>query len=224
MSRIIHGDCLAVMPTFPDRCVDLVVTDPPYLVNYTDRSGRSIANDKNGDWLAPAFSEIYRVLRPNTFCISFYGWNKVDQFFSAWRAAGFRAVGHFVFAKSYDSKTRFVRYRHESAYLLAKGMPELPQNPPADVMRWTYPGNGYHPTQKPVEILTTLIEAFTKPGAIVMDPFAGSGSTGVAALQSGRRFVGIELDSRYHAAAIGRLATAGQPAPAQARSQERMAA
>ncbi|WP_442867603.1 hypothetical protein [Castellaniella sp. S9] len=42
------------MPTFPDRCVDLVLTDPPYLVNYTDRSGRSIANDSRGEWLAPA--------------------------------------------------------------------------------------------------------------------------------------------------------------------------
>ncbi|WP_323011515.1 DNA methyltransferase [Castellaniella sp.] len=209
MSRIIQGNCLDIMPTFPDRCVDLVLTDPPYLVNYKDRSGRTIEGDKEGSWLIPAFQEVHRVLRQNTMCISFYGWNQVDQFSGAWRAAGFRVVGHIVFAKPYASKSRFLRYQHESAYLLAKGMPDLPDNPPSDVMPWQYSGNRFHPTQKPVSILSTLIETFSKPRDIVLDPFAGSGSTGVAALQTGRRFVGIELDRKYHAAAEQRITAIG---------------
>lgn len=215
MSRIILGDCLAVMPTFPDRCVDLVLTDPPYLVNYQDRSGRSIANDNDDVWLAPAFKQIYRVLRDDSLCISFYGWNRVDRFFAAWRAAGFRAVGHIVFAKPYQSKARFLGYRHEAAYLLAKGRPAVPQTPPADVQPWQYSGNRLHPTQKPVSALVPLIEAFSPPRGIVLDPFAGSGSTCVAARQAGRRYVGIELDARWHAAAVERL---------QAEQHERLAA
>ncbi|MFY3457776.1 DNA methylase [Achromobacter xylosoxidans] len=205
MSRVVLGDCLSILPTLPDRCIDLVLTDPPYLVNYQDRSGRSIANDINDDWLAPAFQQIHRVMRKDTLCISFYGWNRVDRFFAAWRAAGLRAVGHIVFAKEYSSKARFLGYRHEAAYLLAKGQPPLPAAPLPDVMSWKYSGNRHHPTQKPVECLAPLIEAFTKPRAIVLDPFAGSGSTCVAARQVGRRFYGIEMDPKYHAAALQRL-------------------
>ncbi len=205
MSRLILGNCLDVMPTFPDRCVDFVLTDPPYLVNYVDRSGRKIANDIDDAWLAPAFNQIYRLLRNDSLCVSFYGWNRVDRFVSAWKTAGFRIVGHLVFAKKYQSKSRFVRYQHESAYLLAKGSPGVPDEPLSDVMPWEYSGNRLHPTQKPVESLAPLIESFTKHNDIVLDPFAGSGSTGVAALRAGRRFVGIELDQKYHAAAFARL-------------------
>lgn len=205
MSRVVLGDCLSVLPTLPDRCVDLVLTDPPYLVNYVDRTGRSIANDRCDDWLVPAFGQMYRVLRNDAFCVSFYGWNRVDSFFAAWRAAGFRVVGHIVFAKSYQSKARFLGYRHEAAYLLAKGHPEVPAVPPPDVLPWKYTGNRYHPTQKPVECLVPLIEAFSRPRDIVLDPFAGSGSTCVAAKQAGRRFYGIELDPKHHDAAMRRL-------------------
>ncbi len=214
MNRIVLGDCLAVLPTLPDRAVDFVLTDPPYLVDYQDRNGRRIANDKDDGWLLPAFQQIHRTLRDDAFCISFYGWSRVDRFFSAWRAAGFRAVGHIVFAKRYQSSARFLRYQHEQAYLLAKGQPALPDEPLPDVMPWHYSGNRLHPTQKPVESLAPLIKTFCPSHGIVLDPFAGSGSTCVAARQTGRRFLGIELDARYHAAATARLnlAPAGRAA------------
>jgi hypothetical protein len=67
------------------------------------------------------------------------------------RAAGFQPVGHLVFRKTYSSKSRFLSYRHEQAYLLAKGRPPLPKQPLADVMDMPYSGNKLHPTQKPVE-------------------------------------------------------------------------
>ncbi|KUY63381.1 DNA methylase [Burkholderia cepacia] len=205
MSFLLNGDCLDVLPQIPDGIVDFALTDPPYLVNYRDRSGRSIANDANADWMNPAFAEIYRVLRNDALCISFYGWNRVDLFFEAWKRAGFRVVGHLVFAKSYASKARFVKYQHESAYLLAKGSPALPECPLPDVMRWTYSGNRHHPTEKSVNCLLPLIETFTQPQHIVLDPFAGSGSTCVAAHKLGRRYIGIELDSAWYSAAYARL-------------------
>lgn len=205
MSRIVLGNCLTVLPTLPDKAVDFVLTDPPYLVDYQDREGRRIANDKDDRWLAPAFKQIHRILRDDAFCISFYGWSRVDRFFSAWRAAGFHVVGHIVFAKSYQSKARFLRYQHESAYLLAKGRPAQPQEPLPDVLPWKYSGNRLHPTQKPVDSMATLIKTFCPSHGIVLDPFAGSGSTCVAAQQTGRRFLGIELDEQYHAAATARL-------------------
>lgn len=208
MNTLIHGDCLAVLPTLPAASVDFVLTDPPYLVNFRDRSGRTIANDVQADWLDPAFAQIYRTLKRDALCISFYGWNKVDLFFKAWKSAGFRVAGHIVFTKQYASNARFVKYQHESAYLLVKGNPALPVAPIADVMPWRYSGNKIHPTQKSVESLAPLIEAFTKPGDVILDPFAGSGSTLAAAKQLGRRFIGIELDATYYAAASERLGLA----------------
>ena len=83
-NTLLNGDCLDVLPQLPAHSADLVLTDPPYLVNYKDRSGRSIANDVRDDWLEPAFSEISRVLRPNSLCVSFYGWTRVDKFMNAW--------------------------------------------------------------------------------------------------------------------------------------------
>lgn len=204
-NTVIHGDCLAVMPTLPSGSVDFILTDPPYLVRYRDRSGRTVANDRDGSWLAPAFAEAYRLLKDDSLCVSFYGWQAVDAFMAAWRTAGFRPVGHLVFAKRYASSSRFTAARHEAAYLLAKGRPALPASPPDDVVPFPYTGNRLHPTQKPVPALSSLIAAYTRPGDLVFDPFAGSGSTLVAAQTLGRRALGIELDARHAQTGVNRL-------------------
>jgi hypothetical protein len=122
--NIVHGDCVQTMRPMHSGCVDFILTDPPYLVRYRSRDGRSIANDDNAHWLRPAFAEMYRLLKHGSFCVSFYGWNKADQFIAAWRAAGFRIVGHIVFRKRYASSVRFLRYEHEAAYLPRQGRRE----------------------------------------------------------------------------------------------------
>jgi site-specific DNA-methyltransferase (adenine-specific) len=196
-NTIIHGDSLVVLPHLPAASVDLVLTDPPYVVNYRSRDGRSIAGDSESTWIAQAFRQLFRILRPNCFCISFYGWNLADVFMSAWRKAGFKPVGHIVWVKRYASGQRFLRYQHESAYLLAKGRPRPRHFPLKDVLRWEYTGNVLHPTQKPVSALRPLIGAFSRQGDLVLDPFAGSGSTLVAAAELRRRYLGIEIERRY---------------------------
>jgi adenine-specific DNA-methyltransferase len=204
-NRIFLGDCIEVLKTVPTNHVDFVLTDPPYLVGYKDRTGRSIKNDVESDWLKPAFREVFRVLKPDSLCVSFYGWTKTDLFFDAWKTAGFRIVGHITFPKRYSSSTRLMRYSHENAYLLAKGSPQAPAYPIGDVIDWTYSGNKLHPTQKPLSVLTPLIETFCPRGGIVLDPFAGSGSTLIAARSLGRRYLGVELDPQYHDLASKRM-------------------
>jgi site-specific DNA-methyltransferase (adenine-specific) len=209
INTIMQGDCIDVMGQIPANSVDFILTDPPYLVNYRDRSGRGIQNDVKADWLKPAMQEAYQVLKQDRLAVMFYGWSKIDVFFEAWRGAGFQPVGHLVFPKTYSSKTRFFRYQHEQAYLLAKGRPSLPRQPLADVMEFTYTGNKLHPTQKPVAALARLIRSFTLPGELVLDAFCGSGSTCAAALLTDRKYIGIELDPTYfnHASArLGRVA------------------
>jgi site-specific DNA-methyltransferase (adenine-specific) len=207
LDSVTCSDCVEVTAHLPPRCVDFILTDPPYLVRYRDRLGRSIANDEDDAWLAPAFRAMHRVLRDDALCVTFYGWPRADAFMAAARAAGFRPAGHIVFRKRYASGVRFLRYEHEQAFLFAKGRPPLPVSPPPDVIdAWRYTGNRLHPTQKPVSALRPLIEAFSAPGEIVLDPFCGSGSTLVAARELGRRFIGIELDAAHHATCRERLA------------------
>jgi len=205
VNTVLLGDCVGLMRGLDAESVDFILTDPPYLVNYRDRSGRSIRNDDNDQWLVPAFAEMYRVLKDQSFCVSFYGWNKADVFISAWRSAGFTLAGHLVFRKSYSSSVRLLRYQHEQAYLLCKGQLPRISSPISDVIDFPYTGNTLHPTQKPTAALEPLIRVFCPVGGIVLDPFCGSGSTLVSAQNSGRRYIGIELDQAHHRTACRRL-------------------
>ena len=204
-NQIINGDANEILKALPSQQTDLIVTDPPYLVNYKDREGRTIANDDN-DSILETYAEMYRILKPDSYCISFFGWTALDRFSAAWKAAGFQIKGRIVWVKSYASRKGHTAYRHEAAIVLTKGKPKMPLNPLPDVQEWTYSGNKAHPTEKAVDILTPLIETYSKPGDVIVDPFAGSGSTLVAAALKGRRYLGIELDAAYCRHAETRLA------------------
>lgn len=157
--------------------MDFILTDPPYITRYRGRDGRTVANDDNDQWLRPAVNQMHRVLKPGGFCVSFYGWAKADVFMD-----------------------------HEQAYLLAKGEVSPPEHPVPDVIDFDYTGNRLHPTQKPISALAPLIECFTRPGELVLDPFCGSGSTLEAARSLGRDWLGVELDATHHATVKARLA------------------
>jgi site-specific DNA-methyltransferase (adenine-specific) len=195
------------MRRFPAASVDLVLVDPPYLVDYRERAGRRITNDapSAGGWLTPSVREICRVLKPDRFFVSFYGWPQIDRFMAAWKQAGFRPVSHLVWTKDSPSKTGYTAGHHETAYLLAKGRPPTPDEPPPDVNPWQDTRNRLHPTQKSVAVLRPLIRAFSREAGLVLDPFAGSGSSAVAAVRENRRFIAIEQDPQYCGIAERRL-------------------
>jgi len=191
----------------PDQSVDLVLTDPPYLVGYRDRSGRTVANDENADAVIPSIAEMYRVLKDDRYAIIFCGYSAIDRFSAAWTNAGFSTLGQIVWRKRYVSSRGHIARQHESAWLLGKGLPARPYQPLSDLQEWKYSGNRFHPTEKSVEILKPLIETYSNAGALVLDPFMGSGSTCVAAALCGdRRYLGIELEQRYCEHARRRIA------------------
>ena len=204
-NQIIQGDALQRLAELTTNSIDLIVTDPPYLVGYRDRHNRTIANDRNPDGVLPAFEHMGRVLRDNRYLILFCGWSAIDLFSQAWTEAGFRSVGQILWRKPYVSSTWHTQCCHESAWLLVKGRPAKPKAPVHDVLDWVYSGNRFHPTEKAVDILTPLIRAYSLPGATVLDPFSGSGSTSVAAALCGRNSIGIELEERYCSYARRRL-------------------
>jgi len=206
MNQIIEGNAADVLQTVQEGTIDLVVTDPPYLVNYRDRDGRSLRNDDNADGVMPVFAPMARAMKQNSYAVCFAGWSALPQFTAAWDAAGLRIVSQIIWQKSYASRKGFTEYRHESAFVLAKGNPAKPAHPLPSVMDWVYSGNRSHPTEKAVDILTPLVRCFSKPGDLVCDPFSGSGSTSVAAALSGRDYLGIDIDAQHVATAKARLA------------------
>lgn len=212
LDRVLHGDCTVIMREMPSASVDLIVTDPPYLVDYRPRDGRRCSGDDDASWLAPAFRELCRILKPDRFLATFYGWPWIDRFMAVWKASGFRPVSHLVWVKSHCSREGYTRSFHEVGFLLAKGRPERPGVPLRDVLPWKYTGNSLHPNEKPVIAITPLIETYSKPGEIVLDPFAGSGTTGLAALAARRRFILIERDERHCATAHARLSNSSSSA------------
>lgn len=220
VNTITQGDCINVMHEMPANSIDFILTDPPYLANFRDRQGRTLQNDTDPRWLKPAMAEASRVLKQNRLMLCFYGWVRLEKFVEAWRDAGLRTVGHVVFRKSYTSKSRFLKYQHEPAYLLAKGNPPLPKNPLPDVQRLLFTGNKLHPTQKAVMSLIPVLQAYTLPGDVILDPFCGSGSTCAAAALTGRNYIGVELDNEYFTQAAARMERVKERIAAKRRSSQ----
>lgn len=197
---IYHGDCIKLLANLKSECVDFVLTDPPYLVNYKGRwdgNKNVIVGDDDPNWLLPAYTEIYRVMKDNTFCVTFYGWPHADAFLGIWKKIGFRPISHLAFVKNHWGLGRFSRGQHETAFLLAKGKPAIPTNPISDVIFWTHVPRKIHPNQKPTTALHPVLQTFAPERAIVLDPFMGSGSTLKAASDLGMSAIGIEIDEVY---------------------------
>lgn len=207
-NQIIHGDAAEVLAELQEGAIDLVITDPPYLVNYKDRQGRSLQNDDNPDGVLPVFEPLARSLKEDAYMICFCGWSAIPKFSAAWEKAGLRIVSQIVWKKSYASRTGYTAYQHEMAYVLAKGNPRKPSYPISSVQDWIYSGNKNHPTEKSVENISSLVRCFSNPDDLICDPFSGSGSTSVASVLNGRNYLGIDIDEKHVATAKARLAGA----------------
>ncbi|MFO0807560.1 MAG: DNA methyltransferase [Gemmataceae bacterium] len=206
---IFHGDCREVLPALPAKSIDFVLTDPPYLVDYKgrwDKKNKAIVGDQDPDWLRPVFSEVWRLLKNDSLCLSFYGWPHSDTFLGVWKEIGFRPVSHIVFVKNVWGLGRFTRGQHETAFLLAKGSPKLPDRPKSDVVEWERERRAFHPNQKPVGALYPILASFAPEGGTVLDPFMGSGSTLRAAKDMGLAAIGVEVEKRYCVRAARRMA------------------
>ena len=206
-SQIWLGDCREVLPLLVAESVDLVLTDPPYGVGFQSNHRKEqfdkIANDETLEWLTPVFKEVERVMKRDSLCISFYGWPHADKFVNAWRANGFTLVSHMVWVKNVWGFGHFTRACHEPAYLLAKGKPPIPDVAPSSVFEWTRETDTQHPTQKPIDAIRQCLDAYA--GAVILDPFMGSGTTLRAAKDLGRKAIGIEIEEKYCEIAVKRL-------------------
>jgi site-specific DNA-methyltransferase (adenine-specific) len=211
-NKLIHGDSLTVLRQMEPESVDAIITDPPYGINYVSPTGARIQNDT-----APFIWFLYdafRVLKPGSSgrgtLVCFTRWDVQQVFIDAIRLAGFIVKSEVIWDKIQhgmgDLKSQFAP-SHENIIFAVKGKFSFPGHRPKDLITHRkLPGSQMiHPTEKPVPLLADLITAVTKPGDLILDPFAGSGSTLVAAKKTGRRFTGIELDDVHYAKAQRRI-------------------
>lgn len=205
MIKLYQGDCLEIM----DRMiaegvkVDSVITDPPYAIDYQSHRRKTlykkIKNDTNLDWLDDFFNKAYNCLKDNTAIYCFCSWHNVDTFKQKIEKY-FKIKNILIWVKnnhgsgdlqaSYAPTYELIIYANKGRCLIKSKRPE-------DVLYANKTGNKIHPTQKPVDLLENFIKTSTYEKEIILDPFMGSGSTGVACKNLNRNFIGIELEEEY---------------------------
>jgi site-specific DNA-methyltransferase (adenine-specific) len=209
-----QGDCLELMKSIPDSSIDMILTDPPYGIKYSSNMRTKtekfdvLKNDDN-DIRLLAYSEFARILKNNSVAVVFTSWKNV-------------AVDIEELQKLMDIKNIIVWFKggsgmgdlkhtlstnYELAIVCHKGKCRIRGKREGSVFQFAKvnPNKMVHPTEKPVDLIEKIISKFTDENAVILDPFAGSGSTGVAAVNTGRKFIGFELDDKYFEIAKQRI-------------------
>ena len=214
--KLYNGDCLEVIKNIPDKSIDLIITDPPYLMNYQSNRRKKenrfdkIKNDKDNYILIQEyFKECYRIMRNNTAIYCFCSWHNID-FFKKEFEKYFKLKNIIVWNKnnhgtgdlkgSYAPKYEFILFGHKGRTLLReKRIPDVIDCAKISSKKLT------HPTEKPQELLKIFIKQSSDEDNIIFDGFMGTGSCGIATNKLNRKFIGIELDENYFNIAKDRI-------------------
>lgn len=213
------GDCLEVMKQLPDGSVDAVITDPPYGMKYVtawrshgDPMIKPITGDDEvqTEWFKP----FKRLARFRTAIYWFTNENGIEVVRTTIRAAGFGLNTMLVWDKQTMTVGNLNDYGKRTEYIVfgTNGPCRLngSRDPNLISVPRVNPRVMVHPTEKPIPLLTYLVIRSTSPDEIVLDPFMGSGTTGVACMNLGRRFIGIEIDPAYFGIVCRRIEQAQQ--------------
>ena len=215
---VILGDCLEVLRLLPNAHVNAVVTDPPYMIG-----ARSIGDPKSkagawGDlmnasfWYGEWMGECWRVLKDGGYMAIFMNWRSLPMFLKAASGKMIPATSLAVWDKEWigPAGPSQLRGRYELILFCGKQGAKIANRSQPDLFfhKWMAGNMGEtgHPAEKPVALLREILELITNPGALILDPFCGSASTGIAAIETGRHFLGIEIDEKWHALSEQRLA------------------
>jgi site-specific DNA-methyltransferase (adenine-specific) len=230
-----RGDALALLHDLPDASVDAVVTDPPSSSGGMVRGDRAAAGNHrkySGDavnllpefggdsrdqrsyayWCALWLAECRRVTKPAGLIMVFTDWRQLPATTDAVQSGGWVWRGLVPWYKP-NTRPQSGRFTAQCEFVVWGSNGAMP----VDRSRGTFPGfyqyqperNKEHVTQKPIGLMRDLV-AIVPEGGVVLDPFAGSGTTGVACIETRRQFIGMEMTEHYHGVAVERLTAAAR--------------
>lgn len=224
MKNLKCGDCLELMKDIPDNSVDLIITDPPYPTTSRGSAGNSGGmlqkeinkkgkvfnfNNINCKEYAPEF---YRILKNGSHCYIMTNHVNLVEMLNTFINSGFHFIKCLIWDKGNKIMGQYYMSQFEYILFFRKGKGKKINNcGTSDILSIknikTKDNNGknLHDTEKPVELMKTLIENSSIENQKVLDPFMGIGSTGVACIKTNRNFIGMELDENYFKIAKERI-------------------
>jgi DNA modification methylase len=219
---VIHlGDALEVMASLPEQSIDSLVADPPYCAGAISEAQRTRASGQGlrsettrrlgwfvGDnmgtsgltWLLRSVAvEARRVVKTTGSMIVFCDWRMISAIQPAIESAGLRYQNLIAWDKEHMGLGSGFRCQHEMILHFTFGEPEYHHKGTANVLRCRRVDRDdrEHQTQKPTDLMEKLIRVVCPPGGTIIDPFGGSGSTAIAARDSGRKCILIEHDPEH---------------------------
>lgn len=218
--KLKQGDSLELLKEIPDCSIDLIVTDPPYRCISGGRAGKRNQPsgiltkndgklfDHNNVKASDFFPELYRVLKDDAHCYVMVNLLNLQDFMNAAFQAGFKIHNLLIWRKNNVTPNRWYMKNCEFTLFLYKGRAKPIRNCGSKQCHdfSNIVGRKQHPTEKPVELMEYYLLNSSCENDIVLDPFMGSGSTAVACVNTGRHFIGMELDQKYFDIAANRIA------------------
>lgn len=233
INQIIHGDSLEILKSLPDESVDAVITDPPYSSGGMTHAERAkdpaekyvqtgtkitrpsfVGDNKDArswlHWCILWLTECYRITRKGGYILMFSDWRQMPLASDALQFGEFTWRGVIAWDKTEGSRAPHKGYfRHQCEYVLWGTKGSCPKATHAGPFPGCYrvsvkQSDKHHMTGKPTELMEQLVRVVPE-GSVILDPFAGSGTTLVAAKKSGRNFIGIEKQKEYYDIAKNRI-------------------
>lgn len=230
---MVLGEAFAWLLDQDDDAVDALIVDPPYssggfvrgdrmsapskkyVQNGSEPSGPDFDGDNRDQrgylaWSTLWLTEALRVVRPGAPCCIWTDWRQLPVTTDAMQAGGFVWRGIAAWTKEGASRPQMGRFRADTEFVVWGSRGAMPPRTDVGVLpgSWqcapVHAAAREHVTEKPVEVMEGVV-VIAPPGGLVLDLFAGSGSTGVACLRRGRRFVGVERSEEYFTRAVERL-------------------
>ena len=239
IDEIYRGDCLKLLKDIPDNSINLILTDPPFAIefkgrraNYHRTPGRviegykEISKEKYFDFSVQWMKECYRILKDTGSIYVFSGWTNLKDILTAIDEVGFKVINHLIWKYQFGvfTKRKFVTSHYHIPFCVKNAkkykfnkIEHYPEDvQPKDVLEvkreyWT--GKIKTPNKLPLELVAKLLRFSTDEGNIVLDPFMGSGTTAVASKLLKRHFIGFEIVPEYVKLAKRRLSNKSLEAP-----------
>ena len=209
--QLLFGDCLERMKEIPDGCVDLCVSDIPYKLTgggkgdgVNSKRPKGILSDNSQLMKVPKFEDwlpdLYRVMKNGSHIYLMCNFKNLNDLMNKTLDVGFKHINLLIWEKNNCTPSQFYMKNCEYTLLLRKGSSKYINDIGGSKTVHAFEniiGNKVHPTEKPVDLMMFYVKNSSAEGEIVLDMFMGSGATGVACLNTNRKFIGVEMDEKY---------------------------